>query len=268
MRERKQKFAGIRTKWEKRRIVRVMQKRARGRTPAAGLLEIAQGSEMREALKKGNMVFYDGNRRIELRLVEGATLRKPLQGVFKALNGEIIVLRGSMCYSVRINKPPVKSLVFYRIADPRKVPAECVEIPSFFHRTHNLGHMLLPAELRGELLAIRAVSKAEREQRALGQVMHGRGRTGRSMHSFTQDGTFQRIFERLGYRALRDSTNTSTDADTYLYQLGEPRLSLMSKSGKFQPKDNMDEYHRIEAIDPKTGKARIFTFRIAPAKKT
>jgi len=33
------------------------------------------------------------------------------------------------------------------------------------------------------------------------------------------------------------------------------------KEGKLQPKDDMDKFHRIEALD-KNGKARIFTFKI------
>ena len=39
--------------------------------------------------------------------------------------------------------------------------------------------------------------------------------------------------------------------------------TLMSKSGKFNSMDDLGKFHRIEAIDPKDGKARIFTFPIA-----
>jgi hypothetical protein len=96
--------------------------------------------------------------------------------------------------------------------------------------------MELAWELRGSGLGLKSASKAEREIRARQM----------GVHSFPLVVEFERLYKKLGYQT---TSKRQYGAD-------------MQKSGKFLQKDDLDKFHRIEAIDPKTGKARIFTFPI------
>jgi hypothetical protein len=237
---RKPKFASILTKWEKRRIARRFTRRAQGKKPLAEPLQIAQAKERQEALKNGKMVFYDGNQRIELPLILESPLVGSvcaLQGVFKIAQGKIFTMRGVERGAFN-PRPP--SIEYFNL---RKYGKICVEKPILFgkepmewaFRDSELGHMMLTAELRGYGLGLKAASKTEREQRA---KRHGK-------HGFESETKFVDLFRKFGYAAYLGATE-----------------ALLTKKGKFQPLDGLDKFHRIEAIDPKTGKARIFTFPI------
>jgi len=55
------------------------------------------------------------------------------------------------------------------------------------------------------------------------------------------------VYRKLGYAHLGITT------------LGS---DLLEKKGTPNPRDHLEKYYRIEAIDPKTGKARLFTFPV------
>ena len=97
----------------------------------------------------------------------------------------------------------------------------------------------------GEGLGLKAASKAERYRRALQKGNHAFY----LVPNLTLK--FKRLFEKLGYRVV-------SQKDGWL---------IIEKSGRHQPKDNLEKFHRIEAIDPITGKARIFTFPIRKNKQ-
>lgn len=88
--------------------------------------------------------------------------------------------------------------------------------------------------MRGQGLALKTISKTDREQRARKKGGHG----------FFVSNKFLNIFKRLHYKEFAEGKK------------------LISKGGKFNPRDDLSKWHRIEAIDPKTGKARIFTFPV------
>ena len=97
--------------------------------------------------------------------------------------------------------------------------------------------MLVDRDLRGQTLGLKAASKAERHIRAKQD----------GGHVFSADRRFENLFKKLGYEKMEEMP---------------PNCVILKKSGKHQPKDDLAEHHRIEAVDPKTGKAKIFTFPI------
>ncbi len=230
---RKPKFVGKKTKWEKRRIARRFARTAKGKLPLAEPLTIASNQERQAALKKGKMVFYDGKKRIELPFViTSGLIKNRLGGVYKMPDGKIITMRITnrligLCELAKAGfELPIANTFFLRGSEKR-----------LLFDGFDIGHMEIDNSLKGFGLALKAASKTEREVRARLEGRHTFG-----FHT----GKFKKLYEKLGYN--------QTD-----------ELLWWTKKGKLQPKDNLQEFYRIEAIDPKTGKARIFTF---PIKKT
>jgi len=240
-----------------KRVRRDNRRVEQGKKPLAQPLEIASAEERQEALKKGKLVFYGGKQRIELPLVleftrsakNTAKFTGFLQGVYRTgrkfytlRSRELGILRTIELFELTkkgrhyIEKPvnvktSVKSDAFPNL--------RYFELPSFFYSQPDLAHMRIPEEMRGSGIGLKAASKTERDQRSL--------RDGKHKFEMDKQSTFLRygLFEKLGYRILRRSGK--------VYAV---------KVGKHQPKDNLKKFHRIEAIDPKTGKARIYTFPI------
>jgi len=193
------------------------------------------------AFKQGKMVFYDGARRIELPLVTSRLLTarraepfddaQRLVGVYKVPSNEIFTLRAGLTH-----------LWVYQLEHNKQGFVENPADAGYFSKLPDLAHMdLRRLNLTGRGLGLKGASKAERHQRAL------LGGT----HSFEAGPRFQRFFERLGYEKTGEIWSKEVGA-----------LFQMKKTGKFQKKDNLSKFYRIEAIDPKNGKARIFTFPI------
>jgi hypothetical protein len=181
------------------------------------------------------MVFYDGEKRIEVELITKLPNNKGgvLQGIYKTPDGRLFVLRIAHKKRSRI----LRTLDFYRML-PTAAGDLRESLFGFFSVEKDLAHMLSPSEGFG--MSLKGASKAERHVRA----------RRRGTHTFTvRAGTppgITRVLFRLHYR-------TSSLAG---------RDKTITKDAKFQPLDDLDKFHRIEAIDPKTGKARIFTFPI------
>ena len=121
------------------------------------------------------------------------------------------------------------------------MPKTSEEIPlekSFFW-TEELGHMMIhQGVLRGRGIGLKGASKAER---------HARAKTAQNNYSMPVVKRFVELYQRLGYEPTWTQPSQGTE---------------MIKYSKFQPKDDLTKYHRIEAIDPRTGKVRTFTFEI------
>ncbi len=218
---RKPKFRGKLSKWEKRRIVRGFARQAAGKEFLAKPLTIAPAAERNSALREGKMFFYDGTKRVTVKLFF-PNKNFPLQGVYKTADDSIITLR-----AVKNGQDVLVGKIF---------PFGESIGHGWFSKAPDLAHMELSPSIIGEGIGLKGVSKAERHQRG----------TKRGEHSFSLVPRFtlkfKRLFEKLGYS---DKGN-----------------GLMEKKGKFQPKDDLENWHRIEAIDPKTGKARVFSFQI------
>jgi len=237
MPERKPKFAGMKTKREKRRIARDYAREAirwegdKKQKPLAKPLTIAPLEERMAALKKGKMVFYDGRERIELDL--SRTERK-LVGVYKI---------GNALLTVRVDPHGLMG-----ICEVEKSGQGFLEKPamqsgfreSYFCAMPDLGHMELQQPLRGHGLGKKAVSRAERHVRA----------QARGTHSFIAPEKFRPLFEKLGY------------VKVLTFQRFGKEVHLLEKSGKYREEDNFSTHYGFEAIDPKTGKARMFYFPI------
>lgn len=178
-RARKPKFRGKRTKWEKKRRRRAAKRRAQGKIPLVEPLTIAPAAERNAALKNGWMFFYDGKRKVEVKMELGD---QPLQGIYKRCDGRIITLRRTG----RSNLISAWEIV--------KTADGLAEFPtvSFFSAHQDLGHMRLEDILRGHGLGIKGASKAERHVRAL---QGGR-------HRFTTREGFLELFTKLGYGAV------------------------------------------------------------------
>ena len=233
------KLKGKESRWEKKRRKKRARRKAQGKKPLAELLTIAPLEERNAALKDGKMLFYAGRRKISVPLVKKATIEKVtgffyLQGVYKISPGKIIVMRTGLA-----SRHP--SMFVFELSKGKKNISE--KLLGWFYNVSDLGHMEINEEIRGRGLGVKAVSKTERSQRSR---KHG-------SHEFPSMLRFVERFEKLGYEKMRHETS----------MFGTPRMRV-KKTGKEQPEDNMLKNHRIEAIDPKTGRARIFTF---PRKK-
>lgn len=231
MQARKSKVQEKKIKRKNRRIARRYARKAQGKKPLVEPLTIAPTLERNAAAKQGKMVFLDGNKRITLPLMlEHADFGSgSLQGIYKRANGNLVTLRAfprKLGYRVAF-------IGFFNLewnGGERLIRTNWDE-PAFVYRQPDLAHLKVKESMVGESLGLKAGSKAEREQRA----------KARGKHSFFPGTKFSGFFEKLGYRKI----------DT-----------LASKSGKFNPKDDLSKWHRIEAIDPKNEKARIFTFLV------
>jgi len=201
-------------------------------------LTIAPKAEREKALAEGNMVFYDGDKRITLPLVLDEDTNKPetLQGIYKTPeDGEYYTLRAELISHFT-------SPMFYRTLDVYKL--ETWEGGSFeqpmddcwFSIDENMGHMKLHKSVTRRSLGAKSASKAERSVRSRND----------GSFKFKTDDMFDGMYRKLHYKEV---------AGTRMAGRVE-----MEKTGPNQPHDNTDEYCRIEAIDPETGKTRIFTF--------
>ncbi|MBN1941292.1 MAG: hypothetical protein JW772_03865 [Candidatus Diapherotrites archaeon] len=239
---RKPKFVGKKTKWEKKRIVKRHMRKAAGKKPVVEPLVIAPVAERNAALKEGKMAFYDGKERIEVKLFKGAWPgTKVFQGIYKLEDGHYVVLRDAR----------YGSAIF--LFELKRIGKEYCEIvsadelfnPDFVVKSPDLSHMRLRENMRGKGLALKAVSKGERSVRATQQGGHAfRVLEGPNVSASTER-AFKGVFSKLGYHSK-----------------GSAIAHIVEKKGRHQPKDDLGKFHRIEAIDPKTGKARIFTFPI------
>jgi hypothetical protein len=236
---RKPKFEGKQTKWEKRLISKEYARRQRpinsGRIyrPKIQPVTIAAVSERKKALSQGTMIFYHGKKRIELPLINSAG--RTLQGAYHVGKNTYVEM-----YAAPGNAPFANLSIAELEIDSSGTITRTFE-HGFFAQSEELGHMLLPEKLKHRGIGLTAVSKTERHMRA----------EQKGKHQFETVQMFTTLFERLGYKKI-DPENFG-------------RIQTVHKEGKHQPKDNLDQYHRIEAIDPKTGKAKLFTF---PVKKS
>ena len=224
---RKAKFKGKETKWEGKRRRRTDRRLAHGKFPLAEPLTIAPAAERKAALAKGELLFYDGKTPVPVDLLFLKRGNLSLQGVYKTSDGKYITLRHG--------RSALEQIILVEL---KKTPAGWLELMGKGHAAAepDLGHMNLNPAVRGEGLGLKASSKAERYVRA---------RKG-GKHRFKVLTRFGKLFLKLGYRVVE--------------QKGV--LLTVEKSGRPEPRDDLTKYHRIEAIDPKTGKARIFTFPI------
>ncbi len=248
------------SKWDlkrkRRNIKRVLQKKK----PLAEPLEIAFPEQRKKALSQGRMVFRSGEKIIELPFVIKHPLRGlcDLQGVYRTYNGRIIILRSN----------PVSALMlFFELKKVNGTYSEVIlesekaSFPSydaFAFRSGNLAHMDIKKDLRGQGLGIKTASKTEREQRAK--------RKGKHSFLVLSDSKVAGIFRKTGYKNDKRKLTAVIDFISGIFSQAAfgigANTKRISKNGKFQPKDDLNKFHRIEAIDPKTGKARIFTFEI------
>ena len=60
---------GKKSKWEKARKARALKRKAQKKKPLVEPLTIAPWQERQAALKEGKMLFYDGNKKISLKMI-------------------------------------------------------------------------------------------------------------------------------------------------------------------------------------------------------
>ncbi len=244
---RKPKFKSKRTKCEKRKIVRRLAREAKpGKKPLAEPLTIAPAAERNAAFKKGKMVFYDGRKKLSI----------PIHSSAKFL-GCAHTLHLAGVYKIAGNSAGNKyvGLFFTTIASYQQINIHLLVEKSngvlepgkylgYAAAEHDLGHMEVRQDFKRRGLALKAALRGERHVRS----------TRKGKHLFKLRAVhagFEEIIKKLDYRVL----------DLYSSPYNE-RVLIMQKNGKHQPKDNLNEFVRIEAIDPKTGKERMFSFKI------
>jgi hypothetical protein len=202
-------------------------------------LKMAPKAEREKAYKRGQMLFYDEvgshNNPITVPLKSKRFNGElNLQGVYKTHDGLFIGL-GSTPKESRSHEIEV-----FELDNPdREIEGDMT--PSIFFMSPDLGHMELRKRLRGQGIGVKAASKAEK---------HVRSQQG-GKHEFRPLPMFVPLFKKLGYKVERKWGVFSN-----------PLRPKMSKVGKHEPKDNLHEFHNIEAINPKTGKVETFAFPI------
>ncbi len=209
------------------------------RKPHIKPLKMAPKVEREKAYKQNKMVFYDevGGHKTPITV----SLKSKrfngelnLQGVYKTHDGRLIAL-GSTPKESRSHE-----LEVFELENP-DMEMDGDMTPNIFFMSPELGHMELRKHLRGQGIGIKAASKAEK---------HVRSQQG-GKHEFRPLPMFVPMFKKLGYKVERKWGVFSN-----------PFGPKMVKEGKYEPTDNLHEYHSIEAINPETGKVETFTFPI------
>src|SRR3989338_5079799 len=240
------KFTSKRTLSEResnKRKARRLQRESEGRKPLAEALTIAFPEELGRAIKRNELIFFDGKTRISLPLSRRFLGKSnDLQGLYKIDENKYISFRSSIEEGFGVKLPMIN---FYSVELIGKTVLELPLKSNFVTRGRELAHMKIEDELRGRGLVLKALSKTEREARSIAES--------NGLIHFTSNPMFQEIFEKLGFKKAGEMKNPV-----------EPEKSrvILMKKAKPNPEDNMAKYHRIEAIDPKTGKAGMFTFEI------
>ena len=217
-------------KHEKRRIARQYARKAQGKPPLATPLKIAGEQERNQALANGKMVFYDGHKRIELPLVYRKHL---LQGVYKISDGSLVTFRAfidkrDLAASLRILKIEIDSSG--RLSEHGA--------GGNFSLWNDIGHMWLQGKAKGQGLGIKSASIAERHVRTINGGTHQQEVWWK----------FGDLYHKLGYKVSKKNSKMG--------------IVNIEKSGPVNPKDDLSNWHSIEAIDPKTGKVKTFKFKV------
>jgi hypothetical protein len=212
-------------KHEKRRITRQYARRVQGKNYLATPIVIAPAAQRKEALQRGNMQFYIGKQRIEIPLTSNGNL---LNGIYKLANGTMVIFRAD---------PTIKEIKFSQLV---KSKTGLIEKPmgGSFSFEEDVAHMHFKGNTKptGQALGLKAASLAERHVRSRSQ----------GTHSQEASSIFQKLYAKLGYKVKKVDFNAIA----------------MTKTGKHNPKNNLGEFHNIEAIDPKTGKRKTFYFKV------
>ena len=198
-------------------------------------LEMVLNRKKQPLIRFGKIHFKgEGGDRVKIPL----TIRKPMvlesgrmgrkhplrfQGIYSA-SGDLVTLRSQH------GDVPESQIGVFRY-DPKTGREEAV---GFFNKIPDLDHMLLPEELQGTGLRQRGVDLAER---------HVRSTQGGS-HSFSVT-NFTTAFREAGY--------------TINFMGGE--MAYASKTGKHNPEDNLDVYHKPQVKMP-NGEVRELTVPI------
>jgi len=234
-------------------------------------LEIVGPRQRQKALEKGKMVFVDGRETIELPLIHPIGIQSgrvcALQGIYRAPDRrdrprEEPEIRYVVLRTWPESKWGPDQLILYRLEKSRVYSSNETHWYerdimgrrgiSFFYRVNDLAHMQIgDRSYRGLGLARLCVSKTEREQRA-----RNNGR-----HEFVGLAKFAHLFEQLGY-VVEETDETSPWVNRKFGFASDNVFCRYSKVGEYEPLDDMNLYHRIEAINPATGKPEMFTFTV------
>ncbi|MCX6802420.1 MAG: hypothetical protein NT067_04905 [Candidatus Diapherotrites archaeon] len=231
--ERKYKYPNQREKLEAKRQRRDTARGAAGKKPLVWPLEIdLQKSNNRYA------AFWIGPEQ-EI-MVPLKTIFGNLRGAHLLSDGKIIIARGGSIISLL--ECQLKKGIGTDVIPDKGAP--------FFFAREDLAHMRIPERMRGLGLGKKFASRAERHVRSQNPAKRAGnrpsfGNPGRkiefySEHSF-KPGKFEGIFKSIGYERQGQSEN-------------------VTKQGRFVPTDDLEKYCKIEAIDPRTGKAKMFVF--------
>lgn len=240
------------TKWEKRRVSRDVARREQRKKRARAL--IRRGEKPRTALKKAgskplpqpltmskqgivgeNLVLLDGKKQVRIPLWHDSM---SLQGVYRVGKKTITVRFGGRWPGYN------KQVKLYKLENGHESVIEDFGSQAFFWALPDLGHMHLPKELRGTGLAPKIASRADRH------VRNQQGKNAFSLSEF-RSRLFDETFTRIGYK------RSMVGSGIWVYE----------KSGRVKKTADMEKFHSIEAIDPKTGKVKEYVFPVKKKKK-
>jgi GNAT superfamily N-acetyltransferase len=231
--ERKYKYGSQRKKLEAQRQRRDTAREAAGKKPLIRPLKI----DLKKS-RKGYAAFQIGPRQIVR--VPLKTMFGNLRGVHLLSDGEILIVRGGSI--ITLLGCQVKKGIGTDVIPGRGAP--------FFFAREDLAHMLIPERMRRLGLGKKFASRAERSVRSQNPVKRTGDRPSLgsperkiefyTKHSFTP-APFEKIFKSLGYERQGQSEK-------------------FEKQGKFVPTDDLNRYCKFEAIDPRTGKAKMYVF--------
>ncbi len=217
-------------KWEKHRVGREYARTAQGKKPLAEPLTMSK-----QGMVEGNLILKNGRKNVPVSLMaEG----EALQGVYR-FGKRIIVARSRTGRGVY-----PEALKLYELKEGHEMQLSDSYNNAFFEipmGTADLGHMYLPEEFRHTGLAGRHASRTDRHYRQQRQ-----GKNTFWMSKYRKE-LFDGILKKIGYNREKVEGH-----DLWIYH----------KKGKVKKLADMNRFHLIEAIDPKTGKLREYVFPV------
>lgn len=221
------------SKWEKRRVSRHYGRKTNGKKALVQVLTMSK-----KGINGKNIVLLDGRKEVRIPLW---FQNMPLQGVYKVPNGSIITAR-----FLKSVPGYIEEIKLYELKNGHERIIEDAKSQAFFWALPDLGHMYMPKELRGRGLAPKIASRADRHVRSQQD-----GKNTFSLSEFRLR-LFDEILTKVGYKKSR---------------AGNAKVWEYKKSGRVKAKADMNRYHLIEAIDPKTGRKKEYAFPIKEREK-
>ncbi|MDD4983579.1 MAG: hypothetical protein PHH82_01910 [Candidatus ainarchaeum sp.] len=230
-----ERIMSLRRRLERRNIVRTRVGKKEMLTP----LQIASRAEVKEAVARGFAPFYHNGEKIEIPLREDKLHPLPmnLQGVYASPEGGLFVLRGGLSPTDHGLAQVLKVNHFVK-NHPLEQPTETWVAFCWIDKDQGLHLEVRDQNLRHRGLALKLLDRTIRSYTAK------RKNPQSAITVLKKD--FEPVLEKYGARVIPI--------------VGGDRVALINKN--VDPKANVEKYHSFEAIDPQSGRLRVYRIKV------